>query len=334
MKNRIILFLLALLPLSAVAQSYTVYSVVGTVRWHNGKTMVPLKARKVLSAQNRVQIGEESAVTVIDEKNAKMYSFTSPGTNTVADLIKNLKGNSKSLSKQYLSYVVKQLFSDDSEKMSHPNTYMQATATAYRSTSNDSLLLNQLGRLLGGSAAQPVAGGLPATDPAAPAVGGFPANTTTPAASPAGSTSLESLLIDPKTPVSTDYDVQFELIDCTPGLPLDDHIAPNTSCYLRVTNRTPELLYMNLLDIDRQGNKYLVLPMDAAATCAHLLVPAMSTVSFKAEPFIFGDEPSDETLLLMAVREPVDFSIVMDTIKTGGQSTMRVGLNRRFYQVK
>jgi hypothetical protein len=232
-----------------------------------------------------------------------MYSFTSPGTNTVADLIKNLKGKSKNLSKQYLSYVVKQLFSNDSEKMSHPNTYMQATATAYRSSSNDSLLLNQLGNLL--------------------SVDSSSADKT-----------VEALLIDSSAPISTDYDVQFELIDCTTGLPLEDHIAPNTSCYLRVTNRTPELLYMNLLDIDSKGNKYLVLPMDAAATCAHLLVPAMSTVSFKAEPFIFGDEPSDETLLLMAVREPVDFSIVMDTIKTGGQGTMRVGLNRRFYQVK
>ena len=128
--------------------------------------------------------------------------------------------------------------------------------------------------------------------------------------------------------------MEFELIDCATGLPLEEHIAPNTSCYLRVTNQTTELLYMNLLDIDRQGNKYLVLPMDAAATCAHLLVPAMSTVSFKKEPFIFGDEPSEETLLLMAVREPVDFSIVMDHIKTGGKSTMRLGLNRRFYQVK
>ena len=303
MKSRIILLLLALMPLSLIAQSYTVYSVVGSARWHNGKTMVPLKARKVLSAQNKVQIGEESAVTVIDEKNAKMYSFTSPGTNTVADLIKNLKGKSKNLSKQYLSYVVKQLFSDDSEKMSHPNTYMQATATAYRSSSNDSLLLNQLGNLL--------------------SVDSSSADKT-----------VEALLIDSSAPISTDYDVQFELIDCTTGLPLEDHIAPHTSCYLRVTNRTPELLYMNLLDIDSKGNKYLVLPMDAAATCAHLLVPAMSTVSFKAEPFIFGDEPSDETLLLMAVREPVDFSIVMDTIKTGGQGTMRVGLNRRFYQVK
>ena len=303
MKNKILILLLALMPLSLAAQSYTVYSVVGTARWHNGKTMVPLKARKVVSAQTKLQLGEESAVTVIDEKNAKMYSFTSPGTNTVANLIKGLKGNAKNLSKQYLSYVVKQLFSDDSEKMSHPNTYMQATATAYRSTSNDSLLLNQLGNLL--------------------------AVSSSPAAQ-----SVESMLIDPASSVSTDFDIQFELIDCTTGLPLDNHIAPNTSCYLRVTNHTSELLYMNLLDIDKQGNKYLVLPMDAAATCAHLLVPAMSTVSFKKEPFIFGDEPSEEALLLMAVREPVDFSIVMDNMKTGGKGTMRVGLNRRFYQVK
>ena len=261
--------------------------------------MVPLKARKVVSDKTTLQLGDESAVTVIDEKNAKMYSFTSPGVNTVGNLVKGLKGRSKNLSKQYLSYVVKQLFSDDSEKMSHPNTYMQATATAYRSSSNDSLLLNQLGHLLGGT-----------------------------------TTSLDSLLIDPKTSVATDYDIQFDLVDCTTGMVLDGTIAPNTSCYLRVTNRTADLLYMNLLDIDKQGNKYLVLPMDAAATCAHLLVPAMSTVSFKAEPFIFGDEPSDETLVLMAVREPVDFSIVMDTMKTGGKSTMQVGLNRRFYQVK
>ncbi len=299
MINRILIVLLALMPLSASAQSYTVYSVVGSARWHNGKTMVPLKARKVVSDKTTLQLGDESAVTVIDEKNAKMYSFTSPGVNTVGNLVKGLKGRSKNLSKQYLSYVVKQLFSDDSEKMSHPNTYMQATATAYRSSSNDSLLLNQLGHLLGGT-----------------------------------TTSLDSLLIDPKTSVATDYDIQFDLVDCTTGMVLDGTIAPNTSCYLRVTNRTADLLYMNLLDIDKQGNKYLVLPMDAAATCAHLLVPAMSTVSFKAEPFIFGDEPSDETLVLMAVREPVDFSIVMDTMKTGGKSTMQVGLNRRFYQVK
>ena len=303
MKNKLLLLLLALMPLSLMAQSYTVYSVVGTARWHNGKTMVPLKARKVLSAQTKLQLGEESAVTVIDEKNAKMYSFTSSGTNTVADLIKGLKGNSKSLSKQYLSYVIKQLFSDDSEKMSHPNTYMQATATAYRSSSNDSLFLNQLGRLILYSGS-------------------------------ADDKALEDIITDPATSVATDYDVQFELIDCTTGLPLDEHIAPNTSCYLRVTNRTSEMLYMNLLDIDRQGNKYLVLPMDAAATCSHLLVPAMTTVSFKKEPFIFGDEPSEETLLLMAVREPVDFSIVMDHIKIGGKSTMHLGLNRRFYQVK
>ena len=247
MRNRIILLLLALMPLTLVAQSYTVYSVVGTARWHNGKTMVPLKARKVLSDNTKLQIGEESAVTVIDEKNAKMYSFTSPGTNTVADLIKNLKGKSKNLSKQYLSYVVKQLFSDDSEKMSHPNTYMQATATAYRSSSNDSLLLNQLGNLL--------------------SVDSSSADKT-----------VEALLIDSSAPISTDYDVQFELIDCTTGLPLEDHIAPNTSCYLRVTNRTPELLYMNLLDIDSNISIYIHMQTIEPIEAIKLLKRALSDV--------------------------------------------------------
>jgi hypothetical protein len=314
MRNNLLLLLLLLfLPLSMTAQSYTVYSVVGTVRWHNGKAMVPLKPRNMLTPQTSLQLGTESAVTVIDEKNAKMYSFTSPGTHTVATLIKSLKGNAKNLSKQYISYVVKQLFSDDSEKMSHPNTYMQATATAFRSTSNDSLFLRQLAVLL--------------------QTASEPSDTASSVGTPASS-SIEQRIIDSATSVSTDFDVQYELIDCTTGLPLDEHVAPNTSCYLRVTNRTADLLYVNMLDIDRQGNKYLVLPMDAAASCAHLLVPAMSTVSFKKEPFVFGDEPSVETLLLMAVREPVDFSIVMAPMTVTGKSTMPVGISRRFYRVK
>ena len=262
--------------------------------------ILPLQAQDLI--RGRVvdeATGEGIGFASVQYKGHNLVAITDPQGRFTIRLLKG-----KRLTISVLGYKTRHIdVSDDSEKMSHPNTYMQATATAYRSSSNDSLLLNQLGHHL--------------------AFGGSSVDKT-----------IESILIDPAASVSTDFDVQFELIDCTTGMPLEEHIAPNTSCYLRVTNRTSELLYMNMLDIDRQGNKYLVLPMDAAATCAHLLVPAMSTVSFKKEPFVFGDEPSEETLLLMAVREPVDFSIVMDNIKTGGQSTMRVGLNRRFYQVK
>ena len=299
MTSRILALLLAMMPLSLMAQSYTVYSVIGSAKVQNGKQMVPLKPRKMVTAQTKIQIGEESAVTIIDEQNAKLYSFTLKGMNTVGQLISQSK-NPKSLSKQYMSYLVKQMFADGSQKMSHPDTYMQATATAYRSTSNDSLLINKLAELLAG-------------DPMM---------------------SMETKLIDPKNPLATDYDVQFELIDCETGLPVEGTVPAGTSCYVRVHNRTTEVLYMNVLDIDTQGNKYLVLPVDAESTCAHLLVPPLGKVSFKADPFIFGDDPSSETFLLMATPNPVDFSLVMNPIHSQGTSGMMTGLQRKFYQVK
>lgn len=300
MKNRILLFLLVFFPLVATAQSYVVYSVVGSAKMQNGKQMVPLRPRKMVTTQTKIQIEEESAVTIIDEKNSKMYLFTTKGVNTIGQLISFSQTRSQNLSKQYMSYIVSQMFSSGSQKMIHPDTYMQTTATAYRSTNSDSLLVNKMAELLSG-------------DPLH---------------------SMESRLIDPKAPLLTDYDVQFDLIDCDTGMPVTDNVSAGTSCYVRLSNRTSEVLYMNVLDIDDQGNKFLVLPIDEALTCAHLLVPPSGTVSFKADPFIFGDTPSTETFILIATPDPVDFSIVMSPLHAEGSAGMRTGLQRKFYQVK
>lgn len=300
MRNRLFILFWVLLPLTVMAQSYVVYSVVGTAKMQNGKTMVPLRPRKMVTTQTKIQIAEESSVTIIDEQNSKLYMFTSPGVNTVGQLINQSKTHTKYLSKHYVSYIVKQMFGDGSQKMTHPDTYMQTTATAYRSVASDSLLINKMAELLSGNPLQ----------------------------------SMESRLIDPKTPLLTDYDVQFDLIDCSTGQPVMDNVSAGTSCYVRISNRTNEVLYMNVLDIDDQGNKYLVLPLDEALTCAHLLVPPLGTVSFKADPFIFGDDPSKETFILMATPDPVDFSIVMNPICSNGNSNMQTGLLRKFYQVK
>jgi hypothetical protein len=88
------------------------------------------------------------------------------------------------------------------------------------------------------------------------------------------------------------------------------------------------------LDIDEKGNKYLVLPVDSAATCAHLLVPPMSTISFKSDPFIFSDNPIKETFILMATQDPVDFSILMNPIKKGRAKPIKLGVSRNIYQVQ
>lgn len=294
-----LIILMLTIGLCAQAASYVVYSVVGDVKIFDGKKNVTLTARKSVTDMSKLIIDAESAVTVLDEVHSKMYSFTTPGTNTVKQLIAKAKAP-KNLSKQYLSYMVKQLFSKESKNLSHPSTYMQATATSYRATSKDSFLLNKLEAIF----------------------------------MKRSGNSVESSLIQPQNKVESDLDVSFELISCATGLPVDRNVDVATSCYIRVTNSTDDPLYVNVLDVDANGNKYLVLPVDEAATCSHLFVPGNSTVSFKAEPFEFSEPKSKETFLLIATEEPVDFSILMNPIRGNGGSTMKSGIYRMFYETK
>ena len=294
-----LIILMLTIGLCAQAASYVVYSVVGDVKIFDGKKNVTLTARKSVTDMSKLIIDAESAVTVLDEVHSKMYSFTTPGTNTVKQRIAKAKAP-KNLSKQYLSYMVKQLFSKESKNLSHPSTYMQATATSYRATSKDSFLLNKLEAIF----------------------------------MKRSGNSVESSLIQPQNKVESDLDVRFELISCATGLPVDRNVDVATSCYIRVTNSTDDPLYVNVLDVDANGNKYLVLPVDEAATCSHLFVPGNSTVSFKAEPFEFSEPKSKETFLLIATEEPVDFSILMNPIRGNGGSTMKSGIYRMFYETK
>jgi hypothetical protein len=294
-----LIILMLTIGLCAQAASYVVYSVVGDVKIFDGKKNVTLTARKSVTDMSKLIIDAESAVTVLDEVHSKMYSCTTPGTNTVKQLIAKAKAP-KNLSKQYLSYMVKQLFSKESKNLSHPSTYMQATATSYRATSKDSFLLNKLEAIF----------------------------------MKRSGNSVESSLIQPQNKVESDLDVRFELISCATGLPVDRNVDVATSCYIRVTNSTDDPLYVNVLDVDANGNKYLVLPVDEAATCSHLFVPGNSTVSFKAEPFEFSEPKSKETFLLIATEEPVDFSILMNPIRGNGGSTMKSGIYRMFYETK
>ena len=287
--------LLGLMVQICHAADYLVYSVIGDVKQQKANETVTLKARSTIQSATRLTIGKESVVTIIDERKSKIYSLTTTGTNSVQSLIAMSK-NTKSPSKQYISYMVKRLFSKESSTLSHPSTYMQTAAAAYRSTTTDSLLLNTLSCL--------------ATGPA----------------------TVENAVILPQTSISGDYDVRFDLVSCTTGQAIINDGAPNTSCYVRVMNKTKLPLYVNVLNIDEQGRKYLVLPIDEAALCAHLLVPPESTVSFTSEPFEFVEGKSKETFLLVATEEPVDFSILMNPIRGNGGKTLKSGLYRNVYE--
>lgn len=301
MQNKIITMLLALLFASAVnAQTYTIYSIIGNARIIEGKKSTPLTVRKQVDGKTRLYIGAESSVTILDEKNNRMFSFSAEGLSSVGDLIEKAKNKAKTISKQYMSYLVKQLFSDESQRMIHPDTYMQVTATSYRSATNDSMLIHRIAQNL------PQTGGL----------------------------SIEQQLCETDNLLTSDLDVKFELVSCDTGFEIKDIVEKNTGSFVRVHNNTDEILYVNVLDIDEEGNKYLVLPVDEAATCAHLLVPPMSTVAFKSEPFIFSENPMKETFILVATPEPVDFSILMSPIQGGSGKSMKSGLYKNAYRVQ
>ena len=283
---------------TASAQKYMVYSVVGKAYIQQGNRFVPLPAHKYINKSARLKITSESAVTILDEAKLKMYSFTREGTNTIADLLDLSSKRTKSLTKQYMSYIMKHIFDPKVQKMTHPDAYMQVTGTSYRAESIDSMFMARVVDILS-------EGTMP---------GGTP----------------EQKIVNPANRFISDYDVSLELIDTQTGKPLHNDIAPNTACYIRVKNNTEETLYVNVLNVDTKGNKYLVLPMDEEATCSNLLVPAKCTVGFKTEPFITSDVPSTDSFLLVATDEPVNFSILMNDI-TAGQykdSKLRVGISR------
>lgn len=281
---------------SVTAADYLVYSAIGDIQMWQGNKKVSVSARTTIHSDTKLVIGKESAVNVLDERNSKMYSFTKQGTSTVASLIQESK-TAKNLSGQYVSYLVKQLFSKESKSLRHPDTYMQTTATSYRATSKDSLLLNKLSFIAMGNSLNTV----------------------------------ESALVDPKVYVIGDLDVWFELVSCTTGLPIGKQVEKNANCYVRVHNQSKVPVYVNVLNVDDKGKKYLVLPVDEAALCSHLLVPAESTVAFTSEPFQFAEGNTKEAFLLVASEEPVDFSILMSPIKGNGGKHLRSGLYRNLY---
>lgn len=301
MKTKTLLFVGMLIMASSIinAQTYTVYSVIGNVKIVNGKKTTALQPRKLLTNTVRLIIEPESSITLLDEKSCKMYLFTVEGSHTVEQLVNMTKNNAKTISNKYMNYLVKQLFSETSQKLTHPDTYMQVTATSYRSSANDSLLLCRIAQMFSDSQ----------------------------------ELSIEQLLCKPTSKIETDMDVWFELISCETGLPVSNYVEGNTGSYVRVHNGSDEIVYVNVLDIDDKGNKYLVLPVDSGATCAHLLVPPMSTISFKSEPFVFSETGMNETFLLVATLEPVDFSILMSPIRRGGKKSMKSGLYRNIYKV-
>lgn len=116
----------------------------------------------------------------------------------------------------------------------------------------------------------------------------------------------------------TDYGVSFDLVDRKSGEVLPQQVNIDHEAYFRIKNTSNRDLYVNILDINPNGELYECLPVDDAMTLSHLLIPAQSTIDLTDYPITFTAPQGTDHLILVAYDEPFDLREVSKVLKTSG----------------
>lgn len=127
----------------------------------------------------------------------------------------------------------------------------------------------------------------------------------------------------------TDYAISFELVEREGNRDIQNEAKIGGQAIFRVKNSGDKPMYVNVLDMDSNGDTYVCLPMDDAQTMAHLLIPAESTIDLIDFPIEFTEPAGEERMVLIATEEPYDLRIVNKYLKDNRvkqTSTYPVGL--------
>ena len=99
---------------------------------------------------------------------------------------------------------------------------------------------------------------------------------------------------------------------------LNGKVYIGKEAYFRVSNTSNVDLYVNIIDINAEGELYDCMPVDEGMTLSHLLIPANSTIDLKDYPISFAEPAGTDHLLLLAYPEPFDLRVVNKVLKTPG----------------
>lgn len=132
----IIVFLLTF-AFTSQAQTYAVFSVRGDVRLVQNKKSAPIKLRQCIQASDNVVVPATGKLILLDKANSKLFTINKPFSGAVSQLIAdNTRCSMKSLSKQYLRYLIGQM--SGKGVIETRTCYMDRTASAYRDVEMDS----------------------------------------------------------------------------------------------------------------------------------------------------------------------------------------------------
>ncbi|MGM9694676.1 MAG: hypothetical protein ACI3YC_06675 [Alloprevotella sp.] len=119
------------------AQTYTVFSLRGDVKIVKGKSSSGVKLRAELTPETVLSVPTAGRIILLDQAGSKLYTISRPCQGSIKDLIAHDgQVQVKSLSKQYLSYIIRQM--SGKGVIETRTCYMDRTASVYRGEEEDS----------------------------------------------------------------------------------------------------------------------------------------------------------------------------------------------------
>lgn len=109
----------------------------------------------------------------------------------------------------------------------------------------------------------------------------------------------------------TDYAISFSILDRRTKAELEGVVALDSQAVFRIKNSSDTPLYVNILDINKNDEKYDCLPIDDATTMSHLLIPGNCTIDLTTYPVEFSEPVGIDNLILIATEVPYDLRQVM-----------------------
>lgn len=88
-------------------------------------------------------------------------------------------------------------------------------------------------------------------------------------------------------------------------------VKPGEVAVVEVTNHADVPLYVNIIDIDPEGNMNPVMPFDEYNTMLHLFVPPHSVVKLSAHPVEFFEPLGRDQLIMVAHQQPFALANVL-----------------------
>ncbi|MBR1807770.1 MAG: hypothetical protein IJ776_00065 [Paludibacteraceae bacterium] len=122
----------------------------------------------------------------------------------------------------------------------------------------------------------------------------------------------------------TDYPVLLRLLDLQTLQPVST-ASVGMHLIAEVENRSNTVLYVNLIDIDTEGNTSILFPMDEQSSMLHLIVPAYSVIRFTDYPFTIYGPTGTDRFVLVAFNKPYNLKHALELMPLQGNNTEKIG---------